>query len=348
VSVAAEARRSGMSPLRVASALGLGERTLRDWKEKDGVGEPRAARRGRRPRRSSVLERNRLLAEVEKEGPQIGVAPLKLRFPAMARAEIRDLLRRLRAWHHRQHVRLLRELEWTEPGWVWAMDHTEPPAPVDQIHKTIFSVRDLGSGAQLSWQGEPRAGALEVVRKLEELFSLHGAPLVLKSDNGPAFISEEVVELCRRWGVKLLWSPVRMPGYNGAVESSIRWLKERTDHAASRRGEAGFWTVEDLQVALEQTNNLPKDAEEGGAVRRLGFQSRKPVSPESRLGLRKRIVYELKRERRLRRLAGAKDEGRPQRAAIERKAMCRALVALGILTIKTRRVSPTLKSIFAA
>ena len=144
------------------------------------------------------------------------------------------------------------------------------------------------------------------------------------------------------------WSPPLRPGYNEPVESAIRWLKERTDHAASRRGEAGFWTVEDLQVALEQTNNLSKDAEEGGAVRRLGFQSRQPVSPKLRLALRKRLVYERQRERRLGQLQGAKDEGRPQRAAIERKAMSRALVALGVRTIKARRVSPTLRSIFAA
>jgi len=39
---------------------------------------------------------------------------------------------------------------------------------------------------------------------------------------------------------------------------------------------------------------------------------------------------------------------RSEEAAITRQAMRRALVALGVLTIKTRRVSPTLKSISAA
>jgi len=337
-----------MVPARVAAALGLGVRTLRSWKERAEAGGLNAERRGRCPRRSSACERNRLLAEIEKEGPQIGVGPLKRRFPGMPRSEIRDILRRLRAWHRRQHVALLRELEWTEPGWVWAMDHTEPPAPVDRVHRTIFSVRDLGSGTQLSWQSQRGQTALEVARVLEDLFDLHGAPLVLKSDNGSAFISEEVLEVCKRWGVRQLFSPPRLPGYNGAVESAIRWLKERTDHAAARRGEAGFWSGEDLHVAMEQTNELPKDAERDGTPRRVVFSGRAPVSPELRTALARRLTYERECERRLRKLAPGAEEGRVERAQIERKAMSRALVALGVLTIKTRRVSPTLKSIFAA
>jgi transposase InsO family protein len=337
-----------MSPDAVAAALGTAARTLRGWKAKARAGELLAHGRGRRQRRSSVLERNRLLAEIEKEGLQIGVTPLKRRFPTMPRSEIRDLLRRLRAWHLARHVELVRELEWTEPGWVWAMDHTQPPAPVDGSHRTIFAVRDLGSGAQLLWEGEQRAAALEVARRLEELFTLHGAPLLLKSDNGSAFISEEVEEVCRRWGVRQLFSPPHWPGYNGSVESAIRWLKERTDYAACCRGEPGLWTGEDLQVALHQTNELPKQTERGGTPRRVVFAGREPVSPELRAALSKRYRYELELERRLRNLQGTNDEGRPQRATIERKAMSRALVALGVLTIKTRRVSPTLKSIAAA
>jgi hypothetical protein len=337
-----------MVPARVAAALGLGVRTLRLWKEKTGTGELRARRRGRRPQRSSACERNRLLAEIEKEGLGIGVAPLKLRFPAMPRSEIRDILRRLRAWHLARHTAFLRELEWTEPGWVWAMDHTKPPAPVDQVHKTVFSVRDLGSGTQLAWDAEPRAGAIEVARTLEELFALHGAPLVLKSDNGSAFISDEVRDVCKRWGVKLLFSPPRWPGYNGSLESSLRWLKERTDNASRRRGECGLWRGEDLEVALEQTNDLPRDAERSETPRRVVFHSRKPVRAELRVALRRRLRYELAGERRLRNLAQKDTEGRAGRAQREREAMSRALVALGVLTIKTRRVSPTLKSISAA
>ena len=346
--VAAAARRSGMSPGRVAAALRLGERTLRDWSEKTGSGELRAFARGRRQERSSVEERNRLLAEIEKEGLQIGVAPLKLRFPEMPRSEIRDILRRLRAWHLARHTALLRELEWTEPGWVWAMDHTKPPEPVDRVHKTVFSVRDLGSGAQLAWEPEPRAGAIEVARTLEALFARHGAPLVLKSDNGSAFISQEVSDVCKRWGVKLLFSPPRLPGYNGSLESSIRWLKERTDHAAARRGRAGWWIREDLEVALAKTNSLPRDAERDGTPRQVVFHRRKPVRPELRAALRRRLRYELARERRLGNLAPKETQRRAARAEIEREAMSRALVALGVLTIKTRRVSPTLKSISAA
>ena len=348
VSAARAAAISGRLQSTVAASLGVAPRTMRDWEAKATEGNVGTRRRGRRPQRSGVLERNALLTEIERAGPQIGVAPLRLRFPHMAREEIRDILGRMRQWYLREHTRFCEELQWTQPGWVWAMDHTQPPGAVEGIYRAVFSLRDLGSGAQLAWSGQLGPGAQEVTRELQKLFERHGAPLVLKCDNGSAFISQEVQDLCTAWGVKLLWSPPRMPGYNGAVESSIRWLKERTDHAACRRGEEGVWRREDLQVALEHTNDLPKEAQRDPRPRREVFAGRKPVPGEVRREFRRTLLWEQKREQDLRNNLPQTKETRAQRAGIERRAMRRALVALGILIIKMRRVPLTLKSILAA
>jgi transposase InsO family protein len=237
-------------------------------------------------------------------------------------------------------------LEWRRPGAVWAMDHTEPPEPVDGSHRAIFSVRDLASGAQLVWKEEIGPNASEVVRDLEEKFLLHGAPLVLKLDNGSAFIAWERRDLCRSWGVELLWSPPRTPRYNGACEAGIRWLKERTEHVALRSGRPGRWTAEDLRVAEELTNRLPKYAGRNATPRGEVYRARDRIAEGLRAAFRSRLEGERAAERHTRRIAPEQALERREEATIDRQAMRRALVALGILTITTRRVSLTPKSLF--
>jgi hypothetical protein len=72
---------------------------------------------------------------------------------------------------------------------------------------------------------------------------------VLKSDNGSAFIAAEFGEMLSAWGVWQLFSPPRMPRYNGSCEAGIGSMKSRTHHQAARQGRPGRWTCEDAEVA---------------------------------------------------------------------------------------------------
>ena len=332
----------------VAASLGLEPRTLRLWESQDRRDGLRPVARGRPLKRSSVEARNQSLGIIAQHGPLIGVEMLGRLCPGMARGEIRDLL-----WRYREHYRLEHELvyeslRWGQPGRVWAMDHTEPPSPVDGSNEAILSVRDLASGAQLLWQEEPGPRAVDTIRDLEGCFATEGAPLVLKCDNGPAFIAEELRDLCARWGVELLWSPPYTPRYNGAVESGIRWLKERTEHVALSGGRPTEWTAEDLEWARALTNQLPKDPRKEAAARGAVFHSRPSISEEERAAFRARLQEERRAERRSGGIADEVVLKRHREAAITRQAMTRALVALGILSITERRVAPTLKRLRAA
>lgn len=139
-----------------------------------------------------------------------------------------------------------------------------------------------------------------------------------------------------------------MPRYNGSTESGIRWMKERTEHVALRAGRPGFWTAEDLEVAQELTNRLPKDAEKDPTTRGEVFRARSPIGGEVRTTFRARLQEERAVERRVRGIAPETALRRTVQAEIDRQAMRRALVALGILNIRKRRVSLTLKSLFRA
>jgi hypothetical protein len=66
------------------------------------------------------------------------------------------------------------------------------------------------------------------------LFVRHGAPLVLKADNGSAFIAEATRDFLSLVGVNLLFSPPHTPRYNGSIEAGIGSLKTRTERHACR------------------------------------------------------------------------------------------------------------------
>jgi hypothetical protein len=74
------------------------------------------------------------------------------------------------------------------------------------------------------------------------LCDIHGVPLVLKSDNGSAFIAELFRGGLASCQVDILFSPGRMPSYNGSIEAGIGSLTSRTGQHAARRGWPGEWT----------------------------------------------------------------------------------------------------------
>lgn len=72
------------------------------------------------------------------------------------------------------------------------------------------------------------ATAVEAESVLKTLVVQHSPPLVLKSDNGSAFTSALLDDWLTRWQIVPLFSPVRMPRYNGACEAGIGGMKRRT------------------------------------------------------------------------------------------------------------------------
>ena len=140
----------------------------------------------------------------------------------------------------------------------WAIDFTGPCQPVDGRYPYLLGVRDLASGQQLLGLPVEEATAETAATALASLFMIHGAPLVLKSDNGSPFTAGLVGQLAHDFGVELLFSPPGMPRYNGAIEASIGSLKKRTQHAAYLAGHAGLWTSADLDRARALANRVAR------------------------------------------------------------------------------------------
>jgi transposase InsO family protein len=273
-------------------------------------------------------------------GPGIGLPTLRDLFPDLTRSALADVLCRYRALWRRLHRQTFHVLHWTRPGSVWAIDFHGPRPAVDGLYPFLFAVRDLASGRQLLWLPVEDECAATAKGALRSLFLIHGEPLVLKCDNGSAFGADAVQELLWQWNVKTLFSPPRLPSYNGAIEAGIGSLTTRTEQHASRRGYPAVWTMDDVEAARLEANACSRPQGELGP------------SPDE-LWAYRMSIGSAERDRFHDRLASMAEEigpaqGRPldstptewQRRATERQLIARALVDLGYLYYTRRRITP--------
>lgn len=66
----------------------------------------------------------------------------------------------------------------------------------------------------------------KVIEVFRQLFSIHGLPEQVVSDNGPQFTSEEFVTFLHRNGVKHIRSSPYHPATNGLAECFIKTMKQ--------------------------------------------------------------------------------------------------------------------------
>lgn len=269
---------SGRPWHEVARLFDVAPRTLRRWCHAPATSAPL----GRPVQRSDRAAREEVIHFLDDNGPHIGVPALRECFPALGRAELTDLLRRYRAvWRARNRVPL-RVLRWSGAGRVWAIDFTGPLPVLAGGARFVLAVRDLASGRQLLWRAVAAATGAAAREALEDLFARHGAPLVLKSDNGSPFIGGDVRELLAEHGVIGLYSPPYWPRYNGAIEAGIGALKERTACRAARSGHAGVWTGDDLAGARAEANATARPWRENGASPDEIWSAREPITTDER------------------------------------------------------------------
>jgi transposase InsO family protein len=271
-------------------------------------------------------------------GPRLGLPTLQSLCPQTPRCVLNYLLTDYRQGFQQAHRQITETLTWKRPGTVWAIDHSQPPHPVDGQYSQILAVRDLASGCQLAWTPVADASVAEALLVLEQLVQQSGPPLVLKSDNGSAFISGEMDQWLDRWQIVPLLSPVRMPRYNGACEAGIGAAKRRTEYLAARQGRYLDWTANDLHAAQDWANeaHYPSGYAAGTAASR--FAARIPIWLAERSTFQNAAVQY---QSELHRAAASRGEllTRVLSAVHHRRAVRRALVELGYLDIN-RRIIP--------
>ncbi len=329
----------GRSGECAARSLGMSPGTLAEWVRRWKEDRMTIRARGRPPDHAEGELRRAILAVFGLMGPHVGLPTLQDLFPEVARGELVELQRRYRYAFRRRNRFLLYVLRWTRAGAVWAMDFAEPPAPTDGIYTATLCVRDLGSKLQLAALPVPDETAMVAIRLLDALVRWFGLPLVLKVDNGPAFISEELEQWAKSHGVLLLFSPRGTPAYNGAIEAGIGSIHARAHHEAARHDRPGDWTCDDIEAARLQANETARPWGRFGNTPREAWDLRLPIRAEERADFHEtyRNFYEAERASRGI-LPGARLQHREQ-ASIDRVAISRALIEQGFLLVRRRRIT---------
>jgi transposase InsO family protein len=336
-------RQQGWTLARTAQRLGLTPRTLRQWRYDRGSDPVPVKTLGRPPARSSAEQRNEVLDMLTEYGPAIGVPTLRESFPTMARAELENLVSRYRRLYRKRRRQAWCVLHWTEPGRVWAMDFCEPPEPIEGGYPYLLAVRDLASGQQLLWLPMRDMTAAATILALNSLFVLEGVPLVLKSDNGSAFIAD----LLQRWlgpfGVVPLFSPPRRPEYNGSIEAGTRSLKTRAETHAGRMGRSGHWTFDDVSAARDEANLTARPRGPSGPSPEQAWSERELITARERIHFQN-AVDRYRGDVQPRAETTVPELTPSQLRARDRPVISRALVWLGYLSITRRRIPLTINN----
>ena len=272
----------GVAIETAADALDLSTRTLYRWRHDWNTDRLASRPRGRPCRCAAPEVRADVVAFLDDRGPGIGLPTLQHDYPQVTRAELVELLTAYRGDWRQAHIREQAELHWLRPGSVWAMDFSHPLQLIDGYFRSIFTVRDLASQQQLLWLPVEDEMTDTVIDCLHELFDEHGAPLVAKCDNGPAFVAQALKQFLRDWSVVTLYSPPYAPWYNGAIERSNRTLKEATEHIAERAGHPGYWTSPDLHAARLLVNRLRRPWGAEGPTPEEKWESRESLTMDER------------------------------------------------------------------
>lgn len=138
-------------------------------------------------------------------------------------------------------------LEVSQPWIRLAIDFTHYGAAL------YLTIVDCGPGRFAVWREVAAESSDIVVKNIEQVFRERGPPRELLMDNGTAFRSRSVQELCARWGVFPRFRAAYRPAGNGIVERNHRTVKRIAARSQISPLQAAFW----YNLASEGTRGKP-------------------------------------------------------------------------------------------
>jgi transposase InsO family protein len=320
-----------------ARRLGVSARTLRCWQAVMRRRDVPVSPLGRPLLGPRPEEQQAVIACLHDLGPGVGVPSLRARFTTLARTALKDLLQSYRRHWQAEHTLVRHILLWQQPGTVWATDFVHAPMAIDGRYPYLLAMRDLASGYQLLWLPVETESAAEVGAALTLLFTIHGAPLVLKMDNGAGFTAAETKQLLETWQVAPLYSPPRTPSYNGAIEAANGAMKKRTQQQTASSGRSSTWTSDDAEAAHREANATARPRRLHGRTPDQVWTGHNPPTHAERASFQATIAHYRDAARRQHGLPEGDLLHAPQ-TKISRLAIRRALVAHDLLQFRRRRI----------
>ena len=93
---------------------------------------------------------------------------------------------------------------------------------IDHLVVGRFLLKDDLHPMPSTWPEQCQQGHVSL---LKEMFSEHGIPEVLRSDNGPQYASAQFTDFCIAWGISHKTSSLHYPQSNGFAEACVKSAK---------------------------------------------------------------------------------------------------------------------------
>jgi len=90
----------------------------------------------------------------------------------------------------------------------------------------ILNIIDDHNRQALAMEIDFSIPAIKVIEKLSQLIELHGKPKVIRSDNGPEFISHQLLDWCHRQRIQMQFIQPGKPNQNCLVERFNKTYRE--------------------------------------------------------------------------------------------------------------------------
>ena len=332
----------GWSRGECAAALGISAATLAEWQRRwlDPADRLQPKDLGAKPLTCSPAQRGEIADFLALHGSDLGewgVAVLQDHFPTVSRRDLGCLLHLARGEVDAVAAGgYYRCVTWHGAGRAWALDHTEPPTPIDGRYRYVLTVRDLASGCTLAAHAVASPDAASTIDVLRVLIAQHGAPLLLKADNGPAFVAQDFRAFLTTHGVTLLYSPAYTPSYNGACEAGNGAIKHLAHRLACRHDRPEQWTLNDLEAARLLANRRITDRQTRTPEQRLA--DRVPISDAERAQFLVAVAGEQRRREADNTIATNQGVRTIAADALRRQAITSALSGTGVITIRSKRL----------
>lgn len=249
----AEAGRRRINLHELSFVLGVTERTLRNWRDaaqrsNENQGRPRHSPEKHEHAREEVFEvmRKRAVPGWRPVAAELaGKVPVRL---------IQIYVAEYKALHKKKRTPGAR-VEVKGKNVIWSMDGAFTKNEKKTEHQLV---KDRGTKAWVGHQ-ENASKTADAVDLLADSFERQGVPLVISSDNGSAYKSQEFARLMRQQKIVHLKSLPRTPQHNGAVEVGIKELREIMDSSGIKLDAA-------VEVANDRLRKFGKEWSSAGLV----------------------------------------------------------------------------------
>lgn len=253
-----EANQNGARIAKACEELNISVRTYERWVSAGDVSEDQRphAKRPTPKNKISDTERQEVINIVKKEEfvdlPPSQIVP-KLADQGTYLVSESTMYRILREEKMQQHrgqskrpeMKLPESYLATAPNQVWTWDITWLKGPVQGFYYRLYLIIDLFSRKIVGWdiwETEEAKHAETLIKKAVLNEKIHGAPLVLHSDNGSPMKASSFQALLEKLGIQSSFSRPRVSNDNPYSEAIFRTLKYRPAFP-----DAGFKTIEDAQ-----------------------------------------------------------------------------------------------------